>query len=187
MPEQMELRQEIEALATKIVVEDLSSEAGFDQSLLALAQAVHGVRDRAEAGGFQEVARIALGLSATLESPEPAAHEALSHALETGVAAMQQALESCSVPAAAPEPAAYSLAQDPELLSDFVLEGREHLAAIESRSLALERDPHNAEAINSIFRAFHTIKGLAGFLELDAVREVSHNVETVLDLARNGK
>ena len=187
MPEQMELRQEIEALATKVVVEDLSSEAGFDQSLLALAVAVRGVRDRAEAGGCQEVARIASELCATLDLPDSTARDALSHALETGVAAMQQALESCSVPLAAQEPAAYSLAEDPELLSDFVLESREHLAAIESRSLALEQDPGNAEAINSIFRAFHTIKGLAGFLELDAVREVSHNVETVLDLARNGK
>src|ERR1017187_5655619 len=136
MPEQMELRQEIEALATKVVVEDLSSEAGFDQSLLALAGAVRGVRDRAEAGGCREVARIASELCATLDSPDSTARDALSHALETGVAAMQQALESSSVPAAAQEPAAYSLAQDPEL---------------------------------------------------DAVREVSHNVETVLDLARNGK
>ena len=81
----------------------------------------------------------------------------------------------------------YSVAQDPELLSDFVLEAREHLAAIENLSLALEQDPGNAEAIHSIFRAFHTMKGLAGFLELHAVREVSHEVESVLDLARNGK
>jgi len=186
MPEQMELRQEIEALATKVVVEDLSSEAGFDQSLLALAGAVRGVRDRAEAGGCESVARIATELCTALSTPDSMARDALSQALETGVAAMQQALETCSFAAAAAEPA-YSLAQDPELLSDFVLESREHLAAIESLSLALEQDPHNAEAINSIFRAFHTMKGLAGFLELNAVREVSHNVETVLDLARNGK
>jgi len=132
MPEQMELRQEIEALATKIVVEDLSSEAGFEQSMLALAGAVRGVRDRADAGGCREVARIASELCATLDSPGIGARDALSHALETGVAAMQQALESCSVPAAAPEPETYSLAQDPELLADFVLESREHLAAIES-------------------------------------------------------
>ncbi|MGA2740381.1 MAG: chemotaxis protein CheA [Bryobacteraceae bacterium] len=191
MPEQIELRQEIEALAMKIVVEDLSSEAGFEQSMLALAVAVRGIRDRAEAGGCGEVAGIASELCATLESADHAtpgvARDTLSQALETGVAAMQQALENAAVPAAAPGPAAYSLAEDPELLSDFVLESREHLAAIESRSLALEQDPGNAEAINSIFRAFHTIKGLAGFLELNAVREVSHNVETVLDLARNGK
>jgi two-component system, chemotaxis family, sensor kinase CheA len=187
MPEQIELRQEIEALATKVVVEDLSSEASFDQSLLALASAVRGVRDRAEAGGFAEVTRIASELCAALNSPDRNARDELSRALEGGVAAMQQALENCSVPAAPAPPAAYSLAEDPELLSDFVLEAREHLAAVENRSLALEQDPCNAEAINSIFRAFHTIKGLAGFLELNDVREVSHNVETVLDLARNGK
>jgi two-component system chemotaxis sensor kinase CheA len=186
MPEQMELRQEIEALATKVVIQDLSSEAGFDQSLLALAGVLRGVRDRARADGCQEVARIAAELCATLDSPHGTARDTLSHELESGVAAMQQALDTCSVPAAAPEAAVYSLAQDPELLSDFVLESREHLAAIESLSLVLEHDPANAEAINSIFRAFHTIKGLAGFLELDAVREVSHNVETALDLARNG-
>ena len=187
MPEQTELRQEIEALATKVVVEDLSSEAGFDQSLLALASAVLGVRDRAEAGGFEEVTRIASELCAALNSPDRNARDELSRALEGGVAAMQQALENCSAPAAAAAPVEYSLAQDPELLSDFVLEAREHLAAVENRSLALEQDPCNAEAINSIFRAFHTIKGLAGFLELNDVREVSHNVETALDLARNGK
>ena len=187
MPEQVELRQEIEALATRIVVEDLSSDTGFEKSLLALSQTVRGVRERAEAGGCHEVARIASGLSATLDTPGSTTREALSQALESGVAAMQQALDSCSVRTSPPEPAAYSLAQDPELLSDFVLESREHLAAIESQSLALEQDPHNTEAIHSIFRAFHTIKGLAGFLELDAVREVAHNVETVLDLARNSK
>lgn len=187
MPEQLELREEIEALATKVVVEDLSSEAGFDQSLLALAGAVRGVRDRAESGGCPEVARIASQLCATLDAPDSSSREGLSQALETGVAAMQQALEIPAAPASAQAAEAYSLAQDPELLSDFVLESRAHLAAIESLSLALERDPGNAEAVHSIFRAFHTIKGLAGFLELDAVREVSHNVETVLDLARNGK
>jgi two-component system, chemotaxis family, sensor kinase CheA len=186
MPDQMELRQEIEALATRIVVEDLSSEAGFEQSLLALADAVRGVRDHAQAGGCQEVARIASELCAKLESPGGSSCDAISHALETGVAAMQQATESPSVSAISPQPEGYSLAQDPELLSDFVMEAREHLAAVESRALALEQDPRNAEAIHSIFRAFHTIKGLAGFLELQAVREVSHNVETVLDLARNG-
>ena len=186
MPDQIELRRVIEALATQVVVEDLSSPDGLDRSLLALAGGVRGVRDRAQAGGCQEVVRIAARLCATLESPDTTAPDALSLALQSGVTAMQQALETCPAGTTAPE-STYSLAQDPELLSDFVLESREHLAAIENRSLALEQDPGNSEAIHSIFRAFHTIKGLAGFLELDAVRQVSHNVETVLDLARNGK
>lgn len=80
-----------------------------------------------------------------------------------------------------------ALANDPELVADFVVESREHLAAIESHLLVLEQDPENTEAIHTIFRGFHTIKGLAGFLDLDAVREVSHEIETVLDAARNGQ
>ncbi len=78
------------------------------------------------------------------------------------------------------------LAGDPELLGDFVLESKEHLASIELQLLTLERDPRDREAIHAIFRGFHTIKGMAGFLDLDAIGEVAHEVETILDLARNG-
>jgi two-component system, chemotaxis family, sensor kinase CheA len=80
-----------------------------------------------------------------------------------------------------------SLASDPELIGDFIMESREHLTAIELQLLTLDQEPANAEAINAIFRGFHTIKGMAGFLDLDAVRDLAHEVETVLDLARNAK
>jgi two-component system chemotaxis sensor kinase CheA len=79
------------------------------------------------------------------------------------------------------------LASDPELIGDFILESREHLTAIELQLLTLDQDPANSEAIHAIFRGFHTIKGMAGFLDLDAVRDLAHEVETVLDLARNAK
>ncbi len=85
------------------------------------------------------------------------------------------------------KPMPLSIAEDPELLGDFILESREHLSGIERNVLKLEQDAGNSEAIHASFRAFHTIKGLAGFLELGAVQEVAHEVETVLDLARNGK
>src|SRR5581483_6254326 len=79
------------------------------------------------------------------------------------------------------------IASDPELLSDFIVESREHLNTIEQKVLALEQDAADQDAIHATFRAFHTIKGLAGFLELGAVQEVAHEVETLLDRARNGK
>src|SRR3954471_804965 len=79
------------------------------------------------------------------------------------------------------------LAGDPELLNDFILESREHLTSIELQLLVLDQEPADAEAIHSIFRGFHTIKGMAGFLDLDAVREVAHEVETILDLARTSR
>src|SRR5690349_14783534 len=85
------------------------------------------------------------------------------------------------------EAAPLSLAQDPELLSDFVLESREHLAAVENQSMVLEQNPEDAEAIHAIFRGFHTIKGLAGFLELTGIQEISHEIETLLGMARDGR
>src|SRR5690349_7821144 len=78
------------------------------------------------------------------------------------------------------------LAGDPELLNDFILESKEHLTSIELQLLTLDQDPGNGEAIHAIFRGFHTIKGMAGFLDQDTIREVAHEVETILDLARNG-
>ncbi len=97
--------------------------------------------------------------------------------------AIETIREDLRMPPAEPPPA--SIAEDPELLNDFVMEAREHLASIEENLLVLEREPRQTDAIHSVFRSFHTIKGLAGFLNLVEMQEVSHEVETVLDLARN--
>jgi two-component system, chemotaxis family, sensor kinase CheA len=80
-----------------------------------------------------------------------------------------------------------TFAQDPELMVDFVMESGEHFSVIEEQLLRLERDPDAEESIHAVFRAFHTIKGLAGFLELHGVRNVAHEVETLLDKVRNKK
>jgi two-component system, chemotaxis family, sensor kinase CheA len=96
-------------------------------------------------------------------------------------------VESEHKPIESPPASVNPLASDPELIGDFIMESREHLTAIELQLLTLDQDPANAEAIHAIFRGFHTIKGMAGFLDLDAVRDLAHEVETVLDLARNGK
>jgi two-component system chemotaxis sensor kinase CheA len=79
------------------------------------------------------------------------------------------------------------LSSDPELMNDFIAEAREHLSGIEMNLLALDQDGANVEALHAIFRGFHTIKGLAGFLGLEAIGTVTHEVENVLDLARNAK
>ena len=80
-----------------------------------------------------------------------------------------------------------ALNQDPELVGDFILEAREHLQTVESGLLVLEKEPTNPETLNAVFRSFHTIKGLAGFLEFAHIQAVAHEVETILDLARTGQ
>ncbi|NTU47700.1 MAG: chemotaxis protein CheA [Syntrophobacteraceae bacterium] len=76
--------------------------------------------------------------------------------------------------------------QDPELIKDFIEESREHLAAIELNMLSLEANPKDKEAINAVFRPFHSVKGVAGFLNLKDIHHLSHEVENLLDAARSG-
>jgi two-component system chemotaxis sensor kinase CheA len=95
--------------------------------------------------------------------------------------------------AAAPEPLAeeaplnLNLADDAELLREFINESREHLDNIEQGVLVLENQPQDAEVLNTIFRAFHTFKGGAGFLNLLPINRLAHVLESLLDLARQHK
>lgn len=86
---------------------------------------------------------------------------------------------------AAEEPAIrLNLADDAELLREFHGESQELLQNIEQGVLVLEENPADADTINSIFRAFHTLKGGAGLLHLDALRELAHDLESLLDAVR---
>ena len=77
------------------------------------------------------------------------------------------------------------LGENRELLVEFHAEAVDHLHQIEAALLALDQRPDNPEALNSIFRSFHTIKGNAGFLGLGPMQALAHEVESLLDLARN--
>ena len=75
---------------------------------------------------------------------------------------------------------------DVSLVQDFITESREHIENAEAGLLKLENDAADTEAINLIFRAFHTIKGMAGFLNLKEIQSLSHSAENLLDKARKG-
>ncbi len=76
---------------------------------------------------------------------------------------------------------------DVGLIQDFIGESNEHLDAAEAHLLTLDADPREAEALNAVFRGFHSIKGLAGFCELDHIKELAHKAENLLDMARKGE
>ena len=80
-----------------------------------------------------------------------------------------------------------NLGENQELLNEFHAEVVDHLQQIEAALLILDQDPRNQESLNSIFRSFHTIKGNAGFLGLVPMHTLAHEVESLLDLARNNK
>ncbi len=76
---------------------------------------------------------------------------------------------------------------DMEILIDFVSEALENLETIEVKLIDLEQDPGSKEIINDIFRSFHTIKGVSGFLSLTRINTLSHSTENLLDAARSGE
>ncbi|MBN1763677.1 MAG: Hpt domain-containing protein [Sedimentisphaerales bacterium] len=75
---------------------------------------------------------------------------------------------------------------DVPLVMDFINESNEHLESAEADLLTIEENPKDTEVINSIFRAFHTIKGVAGFLNLKQIGSLAHATENLLDMARKG-
>ncbi|WP_300454988.1 chemotaxis protein CheA [Desulfobacula sp.] len=76
---------------------------------------------------------------------------------------------------------------DMEILIDFVSEAWENLDTIEVNLIDLEQDPSNKDIINDIFRPFHTIKGVSGFLSLTKINKLAHTTENLLDSARSGE
>ncbi|HEX6372641.1 MAG TPA: chemotaxis protein CheA [Longimicrobium sp.] len=72
------------------------------------------------------------------------------------------------------------------ILPVFLAEAEENLAQVEDALLALEASPGDVEALNTVFRAAHTLKGNAANLGLAPVAEFAHGVEDVLDRLREG-
>ena len=177
------LRERIDDLSMRLLMAEPDS-IGPEEGLKAFQTALAELGRQAAEAGYGEAARVAQRLAG--ESRTPAQ-------LQKGLARLQQAVAEGSAgggngpPPPVENANPFPLAQDPELVADFVLESREHLHSIEQRLLTLERQPGDADSINSVFRGFHTIKGLAGFLGFAPIEEVAHDVETALNLVREGR
>lgn len=74
-----------------------------------------------------------------------------------------------------------------EILQDFLVEAGEILEKLNEELVVLEQTPEDTDLLNSIFRGFHTIKGGAGFLALDAMVGVCHVSEDVFNVLRNAE
>jgi len=174
------LRHCLDDLAVQLIL-------GGSDRLPELGTALAQLGRQASDAGYNNAAQIAGELSASLAEPQSGVPAEAQ--LREGLGRLQQALVEADTGSAPVEQSrgGSSLAEDKELVADFILESREHLLSIEQLVLTLEREPGNTDAIHSVFRGFHTIKGLAGFLEFASIQEVAHQVETALSLVRDGK
>ncbi|WP_034052776.1 chemotaxis protein CheA [Pseudomonas aeruginosa] len=76
---------------------------------------------------------------------------------------------------------------DEEILQDFLVEAGEILEQLSEQLVELESRPDDMDLLNAIFRGFHTVKGGAGFLQLNALVECCRIAENVFDILRKGE
>jgi len=74
-----------------------------------------------------------------------------------------------------------------DLLLDFVEESMESLGSVESIFVRLEESPDDLSLVEKVFRPVHSIKGNAAYFGLMRVKEISHKMESLLDLVRQGR
>lgn len=190
------LAGQIDEISTRLILDGAAALCPADFESLSRTAADLGDRHLADAAH-----RLADAVAAALSSPVPERTRIAS----SGLMELRRLLEEppaglqSTTPAPASAPFAVSgevpsaaqsikpLAADAELIREFITESGEHLASIEKQLLLLEHDRSAPEALNAIFRGFHTIKGLAGFLEFAEIQSLTHEVETLLDLARTAQ
>ena len=73
-----------------------------------------------------------------------------------------------------------------QYLEIFIDETKEHVQNLNSQILELEQDPENADVVNEIFRAAHSLKGMAGTMGFKRMQALTHDMENVFSEVRNG-
>ncbi|MBL9120634.1 MAG: Hpt domain-containing protein, partial [Phycisphaerae bacterium] len=168
------LREGIAALAERAATSfDDAASAAIQNLFLKTAQS-------SDSTGMKEAAAVCRSVAGTIqatrESKRPLPLQSVRTAMDwlsTTESIQTQAANACDADAsdstACPddnEPVESCGADGDETISEFLTEAKEHLSNAECAALHLEKAPNDKEEINTVFRAFHTIKGVAGFMSL---------------------
>src|SRR6478735_272959 len=138
------------------------------------------------------VAAATAKLEGLLSGEAADAEQALSAAvrlacLATSPAAEPEALEEEPPPPTHPKPTLLPPDPDLDLIGEFLTEANEHVVNAEAALLTLEERPDDAAAVNTVFRAFHTVKGVSSMLGMTALAELAHHAESLLARIRDGQ
>ena len=74
-----------------------------------------------------------------------------------------------------------------QYLEIFIDETKEHIQTLNDQVLILEAEPENIDTVNEIFRAAHSLKGMAGTMGFKRMQRLTHDMENVFSEVRNGK
>ncbi|MCP4350501.1 MAG: chemotaxis protein CheA [Desulfobacterales bacterium] len=98
---------------------------------------------------------------------------------------MSEKIENNSAHSESQSPSYLPEGADPDLIGAFITESNDLIANAEEALLLLESDPDDMDAVSTVFRAFHTVKGTSAFLELSLVSEIAHHAESLLSRIRD--
>lgn len=178
------MSDELDRLAEAFVMADVEDR----EALRALRARLETLRSTLPPGArsLELLVRMGRAFDRLIENTDPDP-EGSWHALERDLNALQD-LSSGEAPGAGDGESARLAPREFEadIYSGFVVEAREHLDAAEAQLLILESDPGKVEAVHTVFRAFHTIKGAASCLDLVSFQSLAHETESLLELARRG-
>ena len=76
---------------------------------------------------------------------------------------------------------------DSDIVQEFLVESYENLDRLDRELVGLEKNPHDRDALGSVFRTIHTIKGTCGFLGFNKLEKVAHVGENLLSRLRDGQ
>jgi two-component system, chemotaxis family, sensor kinase CheA len=191
----------------------LELEAGLPENFLALRRRVHTSKGEAGAIGFEEVAQVLHAMEDLLEvSPFVATtaridyllllkdwfastierlrerkgpRESAEHVLKRANAILSSSVNRSVEPGLGKRTNRDSTAK--RLLAEFINDAGEDLNRIDQLLVNIEQGDSDAETIHSLFRIFHTHKGIAGFLGLNDIVDLTHATEHLLNLGREGR
>jgi two-component system chemotaxis sensor kinase CheA len=178
----------IEELAAAVVM----TEANDRESIDTVRRCLHRLREAVHSGSDSgELTALAEACIACEKQIGPLGAEANLDAL----AALSDAvgrLQSCVTTksprqASATSPERVTRDEDTVgLIGEFLSESEEGLGRADQILMNVEQGNASAEAVNGLFRVFHTVKGVAGFLELTEITTLAHTTETMLGRCRDG-
>ena len=183
------------ALLIRLEPHDQEGWRRLEAALVRLANA-DGCRP-AGRDGLNRAARLCREAAGGVAEDLPAGIARIGELLDDAMNAMDLPEDAAAVScASAPEAAVPSPVDnaeclpanlDPDLMAEFINESSELIQNAEEALLSLEHDPEDIESVGKVFRAFHTVKGTAGFLDLTLVAEMGHHAETLLSRVRDGE
>ncbi len=167
---------------------------GLTSELLERATKIPGQAEAAASAPAAAAANTNTGASSPAQpSAGSGAGSAAPASPSTAHASTSTSAAPASTPAAAASPyevpsgpsiEALPADSDLELLGGFIVESRENLEGAEAALLTLESNPDDLESVNTVFRAFHTVKGSAAFLGLKSMSAFAHKAENLLSRMR---